>query len=249
METIYELQNHIEFKKRKQTIVKASHFKPLKKQGELFTMPQIHKQTPLQPAEIQLLATAPDINKASRDLKLSSRPSVPLEIVRAYESLKNPQDLSVWGRDPKNLALHRLAVEANRGSFIRLQSSEWGTQYSQVVNFWLLAQPQYRHRKYLSLLQPLTHPELFEALNCWDPKLELSREYRLQLRQQLLEAQQKPAQQIYRPRISNSHNLVPLNWVVILELWVCVPQLQHPNQLLDLLGHQPLHQQALFQDQ
>lgn len=207
----------------------------------------VTKQTPLQPKEIQLIDVADDVDQVCRQLKLGSRPSIPLEIIRAYESLQNPQDLAVWGQDPRNRALHRLATEANRGSFIGKQSSQWGSQYSATVNLYLLAQPKYRKLELLPQLKPVFHPDLWLAINHWDPQLELSVDYRQQLRQQVIQRYNKAPHQIHKPIIQNPYNLVPLNWVAILELWVCTPQLQHKNQLLSWLGHQPLCPQALFE--
>ena len=206
----------------------------------------ITKQTPLQPAEIRAIYRSQDINKTCTELKLPQRPSIPLEIVRAYESLDNPQDLAVWGQDPRNWALHRLAVEANRSRIIAKQNSSWGTQYSQVVNLYLLAHPRYRKREWISNLKPVFHPKLYEALVCWDPQLELDLDWLHHLRSRVLQQHQKPVDSITNPRIRNHYNLVSLNWVVLLELWVCAPHLQHPNQLLDLLGHRSLGPQPLF---
>lgn len=234
-ESIFETQSHI-----KTWRFQATNPKPV-------PIVQIHKQTPLQPKELEILANCRDINLACRQLKLKNRPSIPVEIVLAYETLKNPGDLAAWGQDIKNRALHRLAVEANRSNFILKQSSQWGSQYSQVVNFYLVAQPQYRRRECIQLLKPLFHPDLFQAVLNWDPQLELGITERLQLRQALLATEQKSALEITKPRVKNHYNLVPLNWVALLELWVCVPQLQHKNQLLDLLGHQPLNPSELFE--
>lgn len=209
----------------------------------------IHKQTPLQPLELATLATAPDLNLACRQLKLTQRPGVPLEIIRAYETLDHVKNLDQWLKDPKNLAMHRLATQANRSSFVLRQSSSWGSQYSQVVNFWLLAQPKYRKLECIPHLKPLFHADLWTAIHCYDPKLELTAELCAQLRAAVIQHHNKPPQSIHRPRIQNSYNLVDLNWVAILELWVCVPELQHPNQLREFLGNQqPLVQlQPLFQ--
>lgn len=249
MELIYELapKNQTPTRAAGQTKAKLLRGPQL----ELFDNPKmiVHKQTPLQPAEIKLLAAAPNITLAAKQLGLASRPSVPLEIIRAYQTLHNPRDLLVWGQDPKNLALHRLAVEANRSSFIRLQNSTQGSQYSQVVNFWLLAQPKYRQPKLAQEIKPLFHPQLWEAINCWNPQLDLSLDLRRELRCAVLQHNNKPAHQIWKPGIQNHYNLVDLNWVALLELWVCVAELQHPNQLLECLGHQPLDPQPLFENQ
>lgn len=207
----------------------------------------VTKQTPLQSWEIAELNKPGNINDIAKRLKLHQRPSIPLEIVRAYETLQNPADLPVWGQTPRNRALHRLATVANRGSFIAKQNTAWGTQYSTLVNFWLLAQPKYRKLEWIPNLQPLFHHTLFSAIQHYDPKLEqeLSLHDLQQIRQAVLTREQKPAQSIVNPKIANHHNLLQLNWVVLLELWVCAPQLQHPNQLLELLGHRPLNPPAL----
>lgn len=208
----------------------------------------VTKQTPLQPDEIRAIYHSQDINKTCQQLQLYQRPSIPLEIVRAYTTLQNPQDLMVWGQNPKNWALHRLATEANRSKIIPKQNSSWGTQYSQVVNFWLLAQPQYRKRKYLPEIKPLFHPQLYQALECWDPQLELELDWLHHLRARVIQKYLKAPNSISRPNIKNYYNLVSLNWVVLLELWVCVPELQHPNQLLELLGHRSLGPPPLFDE-
>ena len=209
----------------------------------------VTKQTPLQPKEIAELNKPGNINDIAKRLGLHQRLSIPIEIVRAYETLKNPVDLAVWGQDPRNRALHRLAVEANRGSFIQKQNTNWGTQYSTLVNFYLLAQPNYRVRERIPALKPLFHHTLFSAINHYDPQLQeqLSIDDLQLIRQAVLEREQKAPKSIINPRIQNRYNLLQLNWVVLLELWVCVPQLQHPNQLLDLLGHRPLNPPELFE--
>lgn len=208
----------------------------------------ITKQTPLQANEIELLAKAKNIDLAAKQLKLGSRPGVPLEIVRAYETLKNPQDLAAWGQDSRNWALHRLAVQANRGSWIGKQASDWGTQYSALVNMWLLANPNYREPKRIKQLQPLFNPKLYQAIQNIDQDNLPDLPTRQQLRQALITKRNKSAHQISNPTISNHYNLEPLNWVVLLELWVCVPNLQHPNQLLEFLAHRSLGPQPLFAD-
>jgi len=208
----------------------------------------VTKQTPLQPKEIAAIAQAEDLDHTCRQLKLASRPSIPLEIVRAYETLDHPKNLDQWIKQTtRNLALHRLAVEANRSSWIAKQSSSWGSQYSLPVNLYLLAHPKYRQREWLPVLQPVFHPQLYQACAAWDPDLELSLDWLLQVRAATIERYKKPAIQITKPVIRNHYNLQPLNWVVLLELWVCVPELQHKNQLLSWLGHKPLQPQPLFE--
>lgn len=210
----------------------------------------IHKQTPLQPKELEILANCPDVNLACSQLKLKQRPSVPLEIIRAYETLKDPKHLGLWLQNPHNLAMHRLATQANRSSWISRQSSSWGSQYSSLVNFWLLAQPQYRKADWIPHLKPLFHPDLWTAVNCYDPQLELTTQYIQELRLAVIQYHNKAPHQIYRPHIANPYNLVDLNWIAILELWVCTPELQHPNHLTEFLcNHKPLSPQPLFENQ
>lgn len=227
-EVIYEL-----------TQTKAMFKLPQKSKSKKIAV--IHKQTPLQPLELEALANAVDINLVCNQLKLKQRLSVPLEIIRAYETLDHPKNLEQWLQDPKNLALHRLATQANRSGFISRQSSSWGSQYSAVVNFYLVAQPKYRRAEWIPYLQPLFHPDLWTAVNCYDPQLELDPDHLQRLRAAVIQHHNKPAQSIYRPHIANHHNLVDLNWVALLELWVCVPELQHPNHLTEFLcNYQPL---------
>jgi len=122
-----------------------------------------------------------------------------------------------------------------------------GENNSAVVNFWFLALPKYRQSRWIPHLEPLFHPQLYQAIKCYDPKLELDLDWLHQLRHRLLQRNNKSAQQIWNPRIQNSYNLTPLNWVVLLELWVCVPELQHKNHLLELLGHRSLGPAPLFE--
>lgn len=240
LEQIYELAPNCVVAARSSSIKKSSKSKPAQ-QLELWPVMIVTKQTPLQPQELQLIATAPDVNLVCKQLKLTQRPSIPLEILRAYESLYNPADLNSWGQSTRNRALHRLATQANRSGFIQRQSSSWGSQYSAVVNFWLVAQPKYRRAEWIPHLQPLFHPDLWTAVNCYDPKLQLDHDHLQRLRAAVIQHHNKPAQSIYRPHIANHHNLVDLNWVALLELWVCVPELQHPNHLTEFLyNHQPL---------
>jgi hypothetical protein len=199
----------------------------------------IVKETPLQPKEVEAINQAGDnLTEICKKLKLTQRVGIPQQIVRAYQDLVSPQDLVHWKKDPKNLALHRLATQANRSSFVKQQSSPWGTQYSAVVNFWLLAQPKYRRRECIPHLKPLFHPELFEAVTSYDPQVleVLTPEHLHQLRNAVLHRHQKPASTIHRPNIANPYNFKNLNWIAVLELWVCCPELQHKNQLREFLS-------------
>lgn len=210
----------------------------------------ITKETPLQPQEIELINQAGDnLDVVASKLRLVNRVGLPQQIVQAYQTLDNHHDLSWWLHNPKNLALHTLAIRAKRSSFIKLQSSSWGSQYSAVVNFYLLAQPKYRKPEWVPHLQPLFHHELFTAITSYDPQVleTLDLEHLQRLRQAVLEFHKKPADKINRPRIQNPYNLQNLNWIAILELWVCAPLLQHPNQLREFLT-QPVQliQQELF---
>lgn len=198
----------------------------------------VTKQTPLQPKEILAINQSGDnLDRVCQQLGLANRIGLPQQIIQAYSTLTNPADLPSWLQTPRNRALHRLAVDAKRSGFVKLQSSPWGSQYSAVVNFYLIAQPKYRQSRWIPHLQPLFHPELFTAVTSYDPQLLqiLDSEHLQRLRVAVLEFHQKPADKIHRPRIQNPYNLQNLNWIALLELWVCAPHLQHPNQLREFL--------------